>query len=360
MAAALSRGCALGLLLFVVRAQAAQSMHAPASAAAETIHWLGIAMYLGAAAITLFVLVLAARALFGPARPANGSLLVLGGGIVFPVVVLTVLLVSSLLIGNALSRSQSAPVARIQVIAHQWWWEVRYLPPPRPGSELAVLLQQLCSGGRIARGAALGQAQALGDAPEPIVLANEIRIPVGHAVELELHTRDVIHSLWVPALSGKVDMIPGRVNRLAWQATQAGVYRGQCAEYCGGPHGLMGLIVIAEDPADYRTWLQGQAAVARRPANAHLAQGQQAFLQGRCAECHTIRGTPARGADGPDLTHVGSRRTLAAATLDNHIGTLAGWIADPQSAKPGNRMPPSQGLAGAQLRALAAYLASLD
>jgi cytochrome c oxidase subunit 2 len=360
MPAWLRRGCAWGLLLPVVAADAAQSMHAPASAGAEAIHVLGIAMYIGAAAITLFVLVLAARALFGPARPVNGPLLVLGGGIVFPVVVLTVLLVASLLIGNAVSSTQTAPVARIQVIAHQWWWEVRYLPPPRPGSELALLLQQLCSGGRVADATGSETKQAQRDAPEAIVLANEIRVPVGHAVELELHTRDVIHSLWVPALGGKVDMIPGRVNRLAWQAARAGVYRGQCAEYCGGPHGLMGLVVIAQDPADYRAWLESQATVARRPANAHLVRGQKAFLQGRCAECHTIRGTSARGTDGPDLTHVGSRRTLAAATLDNHVGTLAGWIADPQSAKPGNRMPPSKDLAGPELRALAAYLASLD
>ncbi|MGH8636304.1 MAG: cytochrome c oxidase subunit II [Burkholderiales bacterium] len=349
---------ACALLLAAGGAYAAQSVHAPASAAAETIHALGIAMYIGAAAITLFVLVLAMRAMFGSPRPASGRLFVLGGGIAFPVVGLSVLLVASLLIGNSLTRPPASPVARIQVIAHQWWWEVRYLPPAKPGSELALLLQELCGGARVAAASASQQLQ--GDAPEAIVLANEIRVPVGHAVELELHTRDVIHSLWVPALGGKVDMIPGRVNRLAWQASRAGVYRGQCAEYCGGPHGLMGLIVIAEDPADYRAWLERQAGAARPPANAQLARGRKAFLQARCAECHAIRGTAARGTDGPDLTHVGSRRTLAAATLDNHVGTLAGWIADPQSVKPGNRMPSSQDLAGPELRALAAYLASLD
>ncbi|MPZ42676.1 MAG: c-type cytochrome [Betaproteobacteria bacterium] len=302
------------------------------------------------------------RAMFGSPRPASSPLFVLGGGIAFPVVVLSVLLVASLLIGNSLTRPPASPVARIQVIAHQWWWEVRYLPPAKPGSELALLLQELCGGARVAAASASKQPsqQLQGDAPEAIVLANEIRVPVGHAVELELHTRDVIHSLWVPALGGKVDMIPGRVNRLVWQASRAGVYRGQCAEYCGGPHGLMGLIVIAEDPADYRAWLERQAGAARPPANAQLARGRKAFLQARCVECHAIRGTAARGTDGPDLTHVASRRTLAAATLDNHVGTLAGWIADPQRVKPGNRMPPSKDLAGPELRALAAYLASLD
>jgi cytochrome c oxidase subunit 2 len=237
---------------------------------------------------------------------------------------------------------------------------VRYLPPSRPGSELGLLLQQLC-GTKPAPAASITAARdPLGSEPQGIVLANEIRLPVGHTVEIELHTRDVIHSLWVPGLGGKVDMIPGRVNRLAWQAAQAGVYRGQCAEYCGGPHGLMGLVVVAEEPADYRAWLERQAAEARVPATAELARGREAFLQTRCVECHTIRGTAARGTVGPDLTHVASRRTLAAATLDNHVGTLAGWIADPQSAKPGNRMPPSKDLTGPELRALAAYLASLD
>lgn len=336
-------------------AQAAQSVHAPASSAADTVHVLGIVMYTAAGLITLFVLALFLLALWRPARPAGTRLFVLGGGIVFPAVVLSVLFVAALLIGNALSRPQ-APVARIQVIAHQWWWEVRYLPPREPGSELGLLLQQLCSGAR----PPARSAPARDETPQAIVLANEIRIPVGHAVELELETRDVIHSLWVPALGGKTDMMPGRVNRLAWQAGAPGVYRGQCAEYCGGPHGLMGLVVVAEDPAAYRAWLERQAAAARRPANAQERAGQKAFLAGRCAECHTIRGTPARGSDGPDLTHVGSRRTLAAATLDNHVGTLAGWIADPQSAKPGNRMPPAKDLPGPQLRALAAYLASLD
>ena len=349
---------ACALLLDTTGAYASQSVHAPASAAAETIHELGIALYIGAGAITLFVLVLALRALFGSPRPASGALFVLGGGIAFPVVVLSVLLVASLLIGNSLTRPPDSPVARIQVIGHQWWWEVRYLPPAQPGSELALLLQELCGGARVSAATASNQLRR--DAPEAIVLANEIRVPVGHAVELELHTRDVIHSLWVPALGGKVDMIPGRVNRLVWQATQAGVYRGQCAEYCGGPHGLMGLVVIAQAPADYRAWLQRQAQPARPPANAQLTHGQKTFLQARCVECHTIRGTAARATDGPDLTHVASRRTLAAATLDNHVGTLAGWIADPQSIKPGNRMPPAEHLAGPELRALAAYLASLD
>jgi cytochrome c oxidase subunit 2 len=232
---------------------------------------------------------------------------------------------------------------------------VRYLPPANPRGELAQKLAELCGGARVQ-----AARSPRSESPNAIVTANEIRIPAGHAVELELHTRDVIHSFWVPALGGKVDMVPGRVNRLGWLAQRPGVYRGQCAEYCGGPHGMMGLVVIAEEPADYRAWLERQAAPARSPGTAELAAGQAAFLGGRCAECHTVRGTAARGTEGPDLTHVGARRTLAAATLDNHVGTLAGWIADPQHVKPGNKMPPTDTLTGRELRALAAYLASLD
>jgi cytochrome c oxidase subunit II len=357
MAARGGRIAACGGMLAPAWVYAAQSVHAPASAAAGHIHLLALAMYAGAAVLSVGVLVLVLRAVLRPPSRIHGEWLVLGGGVILPVVVLSVLLVSALLVGNALSRPLSSPVARIQVIAHQWWWEVRYLPPAQPDSELALLLAELCGGGRAAPARAPAREAPVETA---VVTANEIRIPVGHAVELELHTRDVIHSLWVPALGGKVDMIPGRVNRLAWQAERAGTYRGQCAEYCGGPHGMMGLMVIAEDPADYRAWLERQAAPARRPGNAEAARGQAMFIGGRCAECHAIRGTAARGSDGPDLTHVASRRSLAAATLDNHVGTLAGWIADPQAVKPGNRMPATPTLSGPELRALATYLASLD
>ena len=360
MAAAIRLGvAACTAALFAGAVRATQSVHAPAADAAETIHTLALAMYIGAAAISALVLVLVLRALLTPARPARADWFVLGGGIVFPVIVLSVLLISALVLGNALTRPLPSPVARIQVFAHQWWWEIRYLPPATPDTELATLLAQLCGGARVAATRAKSEPTAAGGF-DAIVTANEIRIPAGHAVELELHTADVIHSFWVPALGGKVDMVPGRVNRLAWQPNRPGVYRGQCAEYCGGPHGMMGLVVVVEEEADYRAWLERQAAPARRPAKAEEGSGQRAFMRARCAECHAIRGTPARGSQGPDLTHIASRRTLAAATLDNHVGTLAGWIADPQTVKPGNRMPPTSDLSGSELRALATYLASLD
>ena len=338
---------------------ALQSVHDPASGAADIIHRLGLGMYAAGALITLLVVALALVAIFGKPRAASTRWFIVGGGIVFPFVVLSALLVTALLIGNALSRPVIAPVARIQVIAHQWWWEVRYLPPRQPSAELALLLQQLCSSQPSRMTAANRQAGQDDDASNAIVLANELRIPVGHPVQIELVTADVIHSFWVPALGGKVDMIPGRVNRLVYQADRAGEFRGQCAEYCGGPHGLMGLVVVAEEEADYREWLSQQAAPAVVATSPFLEQGRDVFMRADCGSCHAIRGTPAQGNLGPDLTHVGSRRTIAAATLDNHVGTLAGWIADPQTIKPGNRMPPATGLTGIELRALASYLASL-
>jgi cytochrome c oxidase subunit II len=213
--------CAGGFVAGVSRA--AQSVHAPASTAAETVHTLAIAMYIGAAAISAVVLLLVLRAVLGPPRTVRADWIVLGGGIALPVIVLSALLIAALVVGNALSRPLDSPVARIQVFAHQWWWEIRYLPPRAPDTELGALLAQLCGGGaRIAAPGAKSGPAAVG-AFDAIVTANEIRIPAGHAVELELHTGDVIHSFWVPALGGKVDMIPGRVNRLAWQANRPGV-----------------------------------------------------------------------------------------------------------------------------------------
>lgn len=351
IAAALAAG------LTATAGAAEQSVHAPASAAAQSIHELGIAMYIGAGVITLLVVAAALVAIARTGRPVRAGWFVLGGGIVLPCAVLTLLLTAAIMVGDALSRTALAPVARIEVIGHQWWWEVRYLPPPAAGTELGRLLARLCGAGVAERARA---ARDDGGAVRAIVLANELRLPVGYPVEVELTTRDVIHSFWVPALGGKIDMIPGRVNRLVLHAERAGTFRGQCAEYCGGPHGLMGLVVVAHEEADYRAWLANQAEPARKPAGDLRVQGQAAFLRAGCDECHTIRGTSAGGARGPDLTHVGSRRTLAAGTLDNHVGTLAGWIADPQNVKPGNRMPPGKGLQGSELRALAAYLASLE
>ena len=182
---------------------------------------------------------------------------------------------------------------RIEVEGRQWWWEVRY-PDARGGS---------------------------------VVAANEIHISLGTAVELILTSPDVIHSFWVPSLGGKVDMVPGRVNRLALRADRAGVYRGQCAEYCGAQHAQMALVVVAETPEAFAAWLLAEAAPARAPTTPQARAGTRRIPVQGCGGCHTIRGTAALGRLGPDLTHVASRRTLAAGTLANDAATLRAWIA---------------------------------
>jgi len=238
----------------VEQVHAVQSVHVPASMAAESVHAFAMAMYVGAALVALFVFTLLLRALTGPPRETGSGAFLLGGGIIFPAAVLSVLLILALLLDNRLSRPLGPAAARIEVIGQQWWWEVRYRPPPQPAGELALLLQRLTAPG--------------GD-PErarPITGANEIRIPVGHAVEIEVRSRDVIHSLWVPALGGKVDLVPGRTHRLTWRAERAGTYRGQCAEYCGAAHGRMALVVVAEPEDVYRDWLEREAQAARAQA----------------------------------------------------------------------------------------------
>jgi len=237
--------------------------------------------------------------------------------------VLVALLLHALHVGNALSVGPSRP-PDIRVTGKLWWWDVRY-----PG------------------------------AGEAAVLANEIYIPVGRPVEIALATDNVIHSFWVPALAGKVDMIPGRVNRLVIEASKPGTWRGQCAEYCGAQHAWMAFYVVAVPEETYRQWLVAQAAPAREPADEVLRRGREAFLREGCGACHAVRGTPAAGAQGPDLTHVGSRQSLGAGRLGNGVSALAGWIADSQHLKPGNLMPAGFNFTGEELRAVAAYLESL-
>jgi cytochrome c oxidase subunit 2 len=300
--------------------RAIQSALHPASDAAGAIHGLTIVLTVGTCAILALVLGLAAYgALTGPRKASVGAW-VIGGGLVFPVVVLTALLVHALKVGHALSAPPSRP-ADIEITGKMWWWDVRYA--------------------------------------DAGVLANELYVPVGRPVEIALKSDNVIHSFWVPALAGKVDMIPGRTTRIVIQAREPGVYRGQCAEYCGLQHTWMAFYVIAVPEDAYRQWLALQAAPAAEPDSAFLRQGRDAFLKGGCGTCHTVRGTPAAGTLGPDLTHVGGRRSIAAGRLDNHAGTLAGWIADSQTIKPGNLMPSTTVYTGEELRAVAAWLESL-
>lgn len=230
-------------------------------------------------------------------------------------------------VGRAVAAPFGDPRAlHISLTGHQWWWEVQY-NDTAPQHQLTT--------------------------------ANEIHVPVGRRVLFTLTSRDVIHSFWMPNLSGKKDLIPGHTNDVWFVADTPGVYRGQCAEFCGLEHARMALVVVAQPAADYRKWYEEQLQPDAQPSDSLRAFGQQVFLTGSCALCHAINGTPAGGRFGPDLTHLGSRLTLAAGTLPNTRGNLGGWIVDPQSIKPGARMP-SNNLEPKQLRAVIAYLEGLQ
>jgi cytochrome c oxidase subunit 2 len=199
------------------------------------------------------------------------------------------------------------------------------------------------------------------DNPVPslrVTTANEIHIPVGRPVAFSLLSTDVVHSLWIPNLQGKIDLVPGRLNELWLRADTAGVYRGQCAEYCGLQHAKMALVVVADPPDQFERWLAANRAPAPAPVTPEQQRGKDIVERGPCAMCHNITGTSAGGRTAPDLTHLASRSTLAAGSIPNVHGYLAGWIADPQAIKPGNRMPPS-GLSSEELQAVLAYLETL-
>ena len=317
-------------LLALTACDGPQSALAPGGAGARELAQLGSILL--AVALAVFTLVIGcafyATRVAPRARPDfAGTWFILGGGVALPLVVLSALLTYSFVLGRDLSRPLGPAALRIEVIGKQWWWEVRYRAP--------------------------GQS-------EPVISANELRLPVGEPVELVLSATDVIHSFWLPSIAGKRDMIPGRVNHLVLEVEQAGVYRGQCAEYCGGPHALMAFYAVAEGRQAFAAWLEREARPAAAPDDPFLARGRDLFLESGCGACHTVRGTPAAGEFGPDLTHVGGRRSLAAGILPNNAGTIAGWIADAQQIKPHNKMPSFNTFSGEELRALAAWLASLQ
>lgn len=242
------------------------------------------------------------------------------------VLVLGGLLVASVEIGRAVDRFGADAALEVNVIGHQWWWEIQYLDPQ--ASNIATT-------------------------------ANELHVPAGRPVRIHLESRDVIHSFWVPSLHGKTDLIPGKRNTIVIQADHPGVHRGQCAEFCGAAHAKMGILVIAEDEAAFQAWLAHQRAPAAEPRSDLARRGRDVFVRGACAMCHTVRGTAAGATAGPDLTHVGGRRTLGAGTLPNVRGHRAGWIANSQSAKPGNHMP-AVSLPPDDLEAVVTWLEDLE
>ena len=247
------------------------------------------------------------------------------GGLIIPAVILIISFGLTLGTLHATARPGRDPAATIRIIGHRWWWEVRYVDR---------------------------------DPTKTIVTANELHVPVGQPVRLELTSADVIHSFWVPKLAGKTDVIPGTTN-IAWiQADSAGVYRGHCTEYCGLQHTNMDPLVVAESPAEFAAWEQSQRASAAAPTTPASIAGLAVFQKSACATCHAIRGAEALGRVGPDLTHLASRLTIAAGVLENSRGNLAGWIGNAQAIKPGNDMPVMT-LAPNDLQALLAYLETL-
>jgi cytochrome c oxidase subunit 2 len=293
---------------------------------AARIEHLFIVMVVGAlivwaAVVAIAVYVIRVRE---PHSPRAANLLIIGGGVALPAVVLGALLAYGLpLLPKVLAPASTGDVS-IHVTAKQWWWRVEYMTP----------------GGTIET-------------------ANEIRLPVGQRIDVHLASLDVIHSFWVPSLAGKMDMIPGRRTRLALEPTRTGVFQGTCAEYCGASHAHMAFSVVVMEPDGFRAWLDAQARPATAPTDAFAAQGQVGFVAHGCTACHTVRGTAAAGRVGPDLTHIGSRLRIAAGVLPNEPGALVRWIGDADRIKPGVHMPAFRALEADDVSALAAYLGGL-
>ena len=289
-----------------------------------TVWWIMFGIAAVVFVVVLVVLVVALRS--DPQRSEGrwaGTRLVVVGGIVVPAVVLMFLLGLTTWSGDDLRREGIDGAVPIEVTGHQYWWDVRY-----PAHEVRT--------------------------------ANEIHVPVGREVVLELRSEDVIHSVWIPRLAGKIDLVPGRVNRMTMRADEPGRYQGRCAEFCGLQHARMRLEVVAHEPEDFEDWASTAAEPkATPPADAPEFEGWQAFMSAACVYCHAIKGTPAASEFGPDLTNLAGRNTLAAGLLPNERGALAGWILDPQRAKPGNHMPATW-LEPEQLDALLDYLETLE
>jgi cytochrome c oxidase subunit 2 len=305
--------------------------------AADPVTRLGWGLGAISLVVTLIIAVLLLVALLRPRAQATydergrlgvrrdeGGLSWIFVGVGVSTVVLLIATAWTLVTLSAVAAPTSPGALTLRITGNQWWWAVSYRE-----AEPALSFNT----------------------------ANEIHIPVGQPVRIELSTSDVIHSFWIPQLAGKTDIIPGQTN-VAWlQADQPGVYRGQCGEYCGLQHAGMALDVIADQPEAFRAWLDAQARPAAVPASGPVADGAEIFLS-RCSVCHTVRGTQAGGIVGPDLTHVMSRQTLAAGLLPNDAGNLGRWIVDPQGAKPGCRMP-NLGLAADEVGGLLAYVQTL-
>jgi cytochrome c oxidase subunit 2 len=323
-------------LLTVAGCGGSQDTLAPHSHAATDIanlFWVMMAVAFGGLALITGLLVFAwvrrGRRGFGadPDDPHPGEkpswFVVVGMGVVFPLIVVVALFIVGdwAIVNVTQAPAASSTAMTVDAVGHQWYWEFRY-----PGTKA--------------------------------VTADEMHIPVDTRINLVATTADVIHSFWVPELNRKIDTLPGQQNRILLYSNKVGVFRGQCAEFCGLQHAHMGMLVFVQPKAQFQAWLKKQAAPASAPATALGRRGEQVFLSGPCSSCHTIRGTPARGFVGPDLTHLASRTTLAGVTIPNSRGYLSRWVVDSQYFKPGNAMPNFH-LSGSQLQSLVSYLGGL-
>jgi cytochrome c oxidase subunit 2 len=326
--------CLLGLVLACAGCSGWQSALDPYSPQASSLHWLIWLFVAVCAAVWLAVMVALALALRrrraesaeppqADASTPRRAIVAISVAVAMTAIIVSGLTVASFYATRGLRTDGEAPLT-IKLRGYQWWWEFAYQS----------------------------------DQPDEIfTTANEIHVPVGRPVRIELSAADVIHSFWVPQLAGKQDLIPGRTNEISFVAERAGVYRGQCAEFCGLQHARMALLVVADEPEAFEAWRKGQIAPAATPADDEARAGETVFTT-RCGACHTVRGTDAGGRVGPDLTHVGARRYIAAGILDNTRGSMAAWIADPQTIKPGANMPMVP-LSADELKAVSAYMASL-
>jgi cytochrome c oxidase subunit 2 len=248
-----------------------------------------------------------------------------GFALAISVITLFVILVLSVITGKSVEGLTSKNPVTIQITGHQWWWEITY-----PNTQ----------------------------ADQTVTTANEIHVPVGTPVVVVTNSKDVIHSFWAPNITGKRDLLPGSSSAFWFQIDKSGTYHGQCAEFCGLQHAHMGFSIVAESIDEFQTWQQKQLKPAAEPSSPEAIRGREVFLTHACLMCHTIRGTDAGSRLGPDLTHVASRNMIAAETLPNTAGALAGWVVDPQRIKPGTQMSPNP-LAPDDLQAVVAYLQSL-
>ena len=309
-------------------------LHSFGPASRPTMH-LGWIMTGLLSAITFLVALLLITAIWRKRSPADqraigqerGGLRWVYIGTGLSTCILAGLVVYSLLVLNAVAKPSQAPILTLNITGYDWWWKIEY---------------------------------ASANTAQRFITANEIHIPVGEPVLLQLNSADVIHAFWIPVLAGKTQMIPGLTNQKWIQADVPGIYLGQCAQFCGAGHAHMGLEVVAESRDDFQQWQEHQRQAVHAPTAlaADAREGYEVFMD-RCAGCHTVRGTEARGDHGPDLTHLRSRRRIAAGRLINTPEHVMNWIMHAQRYKPGSRMP-SITLPETEVSALAAFLSTLD